>query len=164
MFASSTHPELFRGTKVTMVPIGVHTSYLLCGYRIKNAARGTMWIVFYTHGTPWYGGGIGTSNKNRLVYGLCHTNPTGLVDHGNHVIVTRRPRYWNVANMSNTVRVIHVEMIHHLDPDICWDSVILDWTRSTIWRLRHILRPTIAIIVVRYLRNWSSYIPPSHAI
>jgi hypothetical protein len=44
---------------------------------------------------------------------------------GNHVIITRRPRYW--ADTSYTGRVVHVDTVPQLDPGIIhWDSVVLD--------------------------------------
>ena len=47
---------------------------------------------------------------------------------GKHVIVTRRTKHWKavVGTHTDTVQVVHADTIHHLDPGIHWDSVILD--------------------------------------
>ena len=47
---------------------------------------------------------------------------------GKHVYVTRRTDHWKdvVGTHTDTVQVVHVDTIHHLDPGIQWDSVVLD--------------------------------------
>jgi len=42
-----------------------------------------------------------------------------------HVIITRRPHYWT-DRVGPAVRVMHVDMIHQLDPGTHWESVVLD--------------------------------------
>jgi hypothetical protein len=47
---------------------------------------------------------------------------------GKHAIVTRRPEHWQavVGTHTDTVQVVHVDTIHHRDPEIHWDTVVLD--------------------------------------
>jgi hypothetical protein len=44
---------------------------------------------------------------------------------GHHIVITRRVGHWTPSVGNNTV-VIHVDQVTQLDPNIPWDSVVLD--------------------------------------
>jgi hypothetical protein len=50
--------------------------------------------------------------------------------HGIHVIVTNRLEYW-ADRIASNIHVIRVDDVHTLNPDIHWDSVILDHIRPS---------------------------------